>query len=572
MSILIKEKLKKLFHEVIQIEKGIDGLRHKLFSLQTFAPSDLFLTVAKGKSELNLKDITEILSSEGPNEEILRRLIRLYSKENQFKIQYDGFLKLIRPKFKNLDKNSIHLENKIEIFKEILKKEYQGIEFIGSICQDIRNTKDFTTYEAFVSITDDEKYIVKGSIMQFINVNEVEAESVIQRFDRDNDGGISYEEFQDIFFPFQSHLGTKYVNNLQGECNYNDNDYDVVRTKDVEDIILDGNYDIDKTGGGVQNNENYGYCYDVNNGPNNDKDDESEGEEDIEGSDNEDYEKIYEEKYQREISERYQKIPLTYSISSNNQPIEKTSVSQINENTKKPFEIYPEMKTPIIQTSPSMPPKRSLRVLNHHLLAYLNDLLSILSSQEFLKESLVLQPDTSIPGLFSSIASSDVIIITDLISFLKTFGYFPPIDTISIFINHYSSNSKDLSLKDFSEIILPNKKEYRMLYTNREDNIVLYESKTILFDLVQSMIEGEKFLLVKRKKLHTTNEFSCIDSWSLLNNENREFIEKEDLKKYMELNGIFLMNFEADVLFRRFTKNDKIYYDDFAREILGMQD
>ena len=82
-------------------------------------------------------------------------------------------------------------------------------EKINEQCIDIRNCKDFTTFEALMLISKDQRYINIDDLKIFLNeynIDDNKLEWIIYKLDLDNDKQISYEEFQDIFFPFQNHL------------------------------------------------------------------------------------------------------------------------------------------------------------------------------------------------------------------------------------------------------------------------------------------------------------------------------------------------------------------------------
>ena len=98
------------------------------------------------------------------------------------------------------------LENNVEnAFKKLLIKELNLVKTLISIADELKYSKEFTTYEAYISIVKDQKYITQENLGNYLRENNVELDSIdpiilMFRIDADNDGKISYEEFQEIFF------------------------------------------------------------------------------------------------------------------------------------------------------------------------------------------------------------------------------------------------------------------------------------------------------------------------------------------------------------------------------------
>lgn len=85
-------------------------------------------------------------------------------------------------------------------------------------------SKDFTTYEAFVSIAGAEvKYIEAENIRKFCkeNFTTEEISDILFRLDKDGDGRVSYEEFLEVFFPFKTSRDSDSNNNLSCSTNLN---------------------------------------------------------------------------------------------------------------------------------------------------------------------------------------------------------------------------------------------------------------------------------------------------------------------------------------------------------------
>lgn len=86
--------------------------------------------------------------------------------------------------------------------------ELDLVQQLAQIADELQSSKDFTTYEAFLAIVHDCKYITEANLEIFLKDNKLELQlndisTLLFRLDSDLDGKISYEEFQEIFFPYK---------------------------------------------------------------------------------------------------------------------------------------------------------------------------------------------------------------------------------------------------------------------------------------------------------------------------------------------------------------------------------
>jgi Ca2+-binding EF-hand superfamily protein len=185
-------------------------------------------------------------------EQCLRRFIHNFDKDEDFSIDYKEFLGIISPK--KDDKLQIDIiskepqeneNNEIDsssekIFQEIIINEFNLIKDLYKIADELKNQKDFTTYETFLEIVKDEKYITKENLGVFLEDNNVELDDndldvLLYRIDADNDGQISYQEFLEIFFPYRENYITK---DIKPEKERNKNyTIDDIKFKDENDEI-----------------------------------------------------------------------------------------------------------------------------------------------------------------------------------------------------------------------------------------------------------------------------------------------------------------------------------------------
>ena len=136
----------------------------------------------------------------------------------------------------DIDKSTINIVNLNydineirKIFLNVIESELKLIEEINEIINKIKKIRDFSTYEAFFKLSNNKKHTDLDCLNIFLenNFSENEIKELIYRLDLDNDGKISYYEFQDIIFPFQNHLNSEDINNVNLNNN-EENKYDIV--------------------------------------------------------------------------------------------------------------------------------------------------------------------------------------------------------------------------------------------------------------------------------------------------------------------------------------------------------
>ena len=211
--------LLQYFTTINSIDNQIEKIRSKLNYIKNFSSSNLFNYLDKNsKKFLTLNDFKSFLQSNQIQftEKNLRQFIHNFDKDNDFSINFKEFLGIISlKKLRKQDKNEPAVpdegegEKKIDeeikkVFGELIIEELKYVEKCYELSQNIKNSKDFTTYEAFTEIVGEEKYINLQNLGNFIkkkglNMTDVEINQLMFRIDKDNDGMISYEEFKEIF-------------------------------------------------------------------------------------------------------------------------------------------------------------------------------------------------------------------------------------------------------------------------------------------------------------------------------------------------------------------------------------
>ena len=127
-------------------------------------------------------------------------------------------------------------------------------------------------------------------------------------------------------------------------------------------------------------------------------------------------------------------------------------------------------------------------------------------------------------------------------------------------------------------MILPIKKEYIIIISNRQKNSLKYneislETKKMIKELIKCLINLETYFYEKKEKLNKEN-FSYINVWNLIKkySKNGKDLDKEEFKLFFEDNGYFYTGFEIEILFNELDldKNGKINYQDFSNMMLNI--
>ena len=219
------DTLLSYFKNLKQLDDEIEQIRVSLCEISQFSPLSLFNYLdIDSKSFLTLNDFISFLRSQHVtyDERKLRKMIHNFDKDSDFSINLDEFLGLILPRKNSaLQKNILSLShsyynnNNNNITKEItstladlLIREMELIKNLDDISRKIKNSKIFSTYEAFMAIVGEEKYMTKLNLNNFLKengvyINSEEAAQLMFRLDADNDDRISYEEFKEIFYPIK---------------------------------------------------------------------------------------------------------------------------------------------------------------------------------------------------------------------------------------------------------------------------------------------------------------------------------------------------------------------------------
>ena len=217
------------FINIKSIDDNIEALRIALCSQNDFSPKQLFEYLDKrNKDFLLLNDFVQFLNElQIPfKEKYLRKFIHNFDKDSDFSLNLEEFLGIITPKkndglkqkvLSNLNNYTIITKDTKNIFGKILCEELELVHNCIKTAKICQRSLGFTCYESFIEIAGNDKYINEKHLYNFlqrnnINISNNDMHQLMFRLDADDDGRISFNEFEEIFFP------TK-----EGDLNYKEN-------------------------------------------------------------------------------------------------------------------------------------------------------------------------------------------------------------------------------------------------------------------------------------------------------------------------------------------------------------
>ena len=276
------DNLLSYFLNIKEIDDEIELIRVSLCEISQFSPISLFDYLdIDSKSFITLNDFKSFLRSQNStyDEQKLRKMIHNFDKDSDFSLNLDEFIGFILPR-KNevLQKNILSIVNSYNQrdcritqemksnLNDLILREMKLIKELSEISEKIKNSKIFSSYEAFLAIVGDDNYMTKSNLFLFLkkngaNINDNEVAQLMFRLDADNDDRISYEEFKEIFYPLKEDFVYIQKNNIFNENDkYNINKkYTYFNNNDNKD-----EFKVNYTDKNIENNE-YGYNNDFNN-------------------------------------------------------------------------------------------------------------------------------------------------------------------------------------------------------------------------------------------------------------------------------------------------------------------
>ena len=194
-------KIKNMFIKIIEKNNLNSMMKSFLLNQDNFNLKILFDEIDSNKKGfINSIDLLNYLNNKY-SEQIIRKIIQHYDKHSHYKLMYDDFKAIFDNINNNYTKPKNSKNDKLDLFDQVIKGEVELIYLINEMIEDIKSCENFITYEAFISISNNENNIDKNNMKTFLEdkCNENEINFIIYYLDINNDGLISYDEFEEFF-------------------------------------------------------------------------------------------------------------------------------------------------------------------------------------------------------------------------------------------------------------------------------------------------------------------------------------------------------------------------------------
>ena len=626
-------KIKNLFEFIISQNNINKNYKIALIKIRGFNPISIFNeidTISSGF--INSKDLDEYLSKNNINieKELLQLFIRQFNKEgNGNNLCQKDFIDFF---YFDINKTEVKIGelnfNKNEIdknFLDLIKAEFELIKNIKNLINEIIHIKEFSTFEAFNIISENNNYIDNNNLEKFLEkkFQKNEIKELIYRIDLNNDKKITYEEFQDFFFPFQSHLNLDLEEEKQNFDYFIQNKY-FLKLNSYEDIFLSSPNILDKK---IQvneiklnlkndkeinnfneldkeknkiNNEDFKIIYDekllndlnedqeINNKNNKDKDNfrsktldyeddkiktsEIINELNIVYRDN--YNKLNEKDENQDIlninsinninNENIKQI----NNNSNNNNLSNSATASLNNNIEK------KIKSPNMNNLTEKD-----KEIVRYFIDYIHSIILLENKSESMKESLSLCNDITLSDIFNIFNKDrdDLISKNNFIKICNTkFYIYPTQNQVQYLYDRYDiDNDGILNKEEFIKMLSPFKEEYLLLNQKRTKNKnikeISFASKKKVIELLKQLIENESVIYELKKKLINQKNFNFVFLWGimLIFSQDLKKLDKEEFNNFLEKFGCYLTKYELDMVFYKISNgNTDIKYDSLYKEII----
>eukprot|EP00825_Cyclidium_porcatum_P034670 TRINITY_DN3643_c0_g1_i11.p1 TRINITY_DN3643_c0_g1~~TRINITY_DN3643_c0_g1_i11.p1 ORF type:complete len:379 (-),score=51.29 TRINITY_DN3643_c0_g1_i11:291-1427(-) len=214
-----EEQLVKALQQMIRIDREIEEIKQKLAQKTDFNLFDAFqLFDYKQNGRITKLETQKSLNDMGiyPNDEEMYLLFKFLDNDNDLLIRYAEFVQAILPKdtlyakilkdrISQFDQNDQGIYN-FEFdtrytFKQLLIKMIDGVVEADRLRSRLNQRPMFTLTDAFSAIDSlDQGFVTQYEFKQILNeygifVQKQELQQLMSRFDKDQDGKVSYKEF-----------------------------------------------------------------------------------------------------------------------------------------------------------------------------------------------------------------------------------------------------------------------------------------------------------------------------------------------------------------------------------------
>ena len=634
-NVLYIEKIKNLLELIINQNNLNKKYKISLFKIRGFDPVSIFNeidTISSGF--INDKDLEEYLSKNNikTEQKILHLFFRQFNKEgkdkNLWRKDFLGFIYFDVNK-KDIKTEELNNFNKDEInqnFLNLIKSEFEFIRERNKLINEILQIKDFSTFEAFNLISINKNFIDYNNTKQFLGnkYQDNEIKELIYRFDLNNDKKISYEEFQDIFFPFQSHLHLDIEEKKEKEDFIENKNY---ITLDIyKNFILSSPNIIDEDENDLKEEEiKININNSLNKRLNEFNENNSEGKKEF---NDEDLKIKYDEKLINKLNQEkhfyndnnykiYDNVKLkcegdkikSYIFSNDLNKTNSNDNNLLKEKEKNKDSLHLDEINNINIIS-----EKQKKSLSKSEIVLSNSNINLNNATDFKKTQIkyILEDDKDIVRLFIDFIQSIIILenmaediketiilyneITslelfymfnidndDLISkknFLQIcnnkFYFYPTEKQIKLLFDRYDlDNDGFFNLNEFINMISPLRKEYLALNKKegkrKKMKNINFEYKIKVIELFKRIIENENLIYDLKMKIKTNKKYNFVFLWGIMmkySNDGKK-MDKNEFNCFLETFQCFLTNFELDIIFYKLSMgNSEIKYDSLYKQIL----
>ncbi len=634
LNIAYIPKITNLLEFIITQNNINKKYKFSLFKIRGFDPNTIFNEIDIISSGfINSKDLEEYLSNNNIKieTEILNLFIRQFNKEGKDKNLYQkDFINFINFGVPITEKTSSELNNynKDEInkfFLNLMISEFELIKNQKKLINEIIQIKEFSTFEAFNIISSNKNYIDLNMLKQFLGnkFQDNEIKELIHRIDLNNDKKISYEEFQDLFFPFQSHLhldseeekeidnfiqnkyyinSTLYENFILSSPNIIDKKDNILNEKEIKininkntnNKIKDSNNEIDFEEKKEYNDEDLLIKYDENlikelNEKNDIISDNRE-------NNDENYfslklkcenDNFLSSKIINDLSSNFEAININKK-EENKDILSLNTINNINDNENenkilsKSELILPNINTNLILTNKHIQLDfltETDKDIIRSFIDYIQTLILLENKLETIKESISLCNDISLLDIFNFFNKDkdDLITKNNFIQICQNkFYIYPTEKQIKLVYDRYDlDNDGILNSNEFLKMISPLKEEYLIIGNEKDKNKNIkgidFETKEKVIELFKRIIENESLIYDLKMKLKSDKNFNFVFLWGIIMKFGKDGkkVDKNEFNNFLENFKCFLTNYELDVIFYKFSMGNKeIKYDSLFKEII----
>ena len=194
----------EIFIKIIKFIIELDSNVENILKNENFYVDKLFKSFIKEneKNSIEKNDFYNILKNKykiNINKKTLNLIFSKYSNDN-FNMNFDNFLKLLKIKIKNFDLNKINNINENLIKKTLEISIKNEIEIENKISK-LNKISNFNLSKIFEQISNKNNFISKIDLENYFNLTSNQTEILFNRLDFNNDNKISYEDFLKNLYP-----------------------------------------------------------------------------------------------------------------------------------------------------------------------------------------------------------------------------------------------------------------------------------------------------------------------------------------------------------------------------------